>query len=175
MSSIMDKNNVMYAGFSTLPTLSLCVFEGCKEVHGAVQWLLKAYEDYRNRVSNRKMGYKAFLEENLVKLSMPIILDESSTYADLQQEVIDRDKVKHILENRKFTEEHFNTETFEEANAIRMISIYNAIGVEETVIKTKGILPLRTILKRPKLNLPRSFVIMTCCVPPSLQKTLCDF
>lgn len=26
----MDKNNVMYAGFLTLSTLSLCVFEGRK-------------------------------------------------------------------------------------------------------------------------------------------------
>ena len=71
--------------------LSLFAFsKDAREVHGAVQWLLKAYEDYRNRVSNRKMGYKAFLVENLVKLSMTIILDESSYYADLQQEVIDR-------------------------------------------------------------------------------------
>ena len=138
--------------------LSLFAFsKDAREVHGAVQWLLKAYEDYRNRVSNRKMGYKAFLEENLVKLSMPIILDESSTYADLQQEVIDRDKVKHILENRKFTEEHFNTETFEEANAIRMISIYNAIGVEETVIKTKGILPIADYPQKAKAELAEVF------------------
>lgn len=105
------------------------------EAHGAVQWLILAYNDYRNRVFNRKMGYKAFLEENMVKLSMPIILDEKATYYDLEQEAIDRDKVKHILENRRFTEENFAVDSFAEAEAIKMICKYNTIGVNETVIR----------------------------------------
>lgn len=111
------------------------------EVHGAVHWLIKAYNDYRNRVFNRQMGYKAFLEENLVMLNMPIFLEESASYYDFQQEAIDRDKVKHILENRRFTEDNFASDTFEEADAIKMICKYNAIGINETVIIHDELLP----------------------------------
>lgn len=127
------------------------------EVHGAVQWLIKAYEDYRNRVFNRQMSYKAFLEENLVKLSMPIILDESATYYDLQQEAIDRDKVKHILENRKFTETHFVTDIFEEADAIRMIGMYNVLGINTSSDVHEECLPLSSYPTKAKEELAKVF------------------
>lgn len=103
------------------------------------------------------MGYKAFLEENLVKLSMPIILDESATYSDLQQEAIDRDKVKHILENRKFTEDNFATECFEEADAIRMICKYNAIGIVDDVIFQEDTFPIVGYSQRVKNELANVF------------------
>ena len=106
------------------------------EVHGAVQWLMEAHKDYRNRVVNRIISYKVFHEENLVKLGMPVILDEDASYNDLLQEAIDRDKVKHILGNRKFAEGYFTSETFSESDAIRMIAKYNAMGIED-----KGGLP----------------------------------
>ena len=114
-------------------------------VHGAVEWLIKAYLDYRDRVINREIGYKAFMEENHVKLSMPIFLKEDASYDDFLQEAIDRDKVKHILENRKFTEEYFAVSSFEEEDAVKMIARYNAIGIEN---KKKGnpheeILPIK--------------------------------
>lgn len=101
------------------------------EVHGAVQWLIKAYDDYRHRVINHSISYKVFVEEYLVRLNMPIFLDEGATYNDLLQEATDRDKVKHILENRKFTEEHFTNLTFGEADADSMIAEYNVIGTKK--------------------------------------------
>jgi hypothetical protein len=123
--------------------LSLFVSKSdAKEIRGAVQWLVAVYEDYRNRVVNRTVGYKAFLEENIVRLSMPVFLEEGASYNDLLQESIDRDKVKHILENRKFTEGHFVSDSFEEADAIRMIAEYNAIGIEEADISAKCLAPL---------------------------------
>jgi hypothetical protein len=69
MSSIMDKNNVMYAGFTTLP-LSLFAFsKDAREVHGCgYNGYLKPMRTTATECPNRKMGYKAFLEENLVKL-----------------------------------------------------------------------------------------------------------
>ena len=73
---------------------------------------------------------------------MPIFLKEDATYDDFLQEAIDRDKVKHILENRKFTEDCFATETFEETDAIRMIAKYNAIGIKETVSYSSRFLSL---------------------------------
>lgn len=112
------------------------------EVHGAVQWLMEAYTDYRHRVFNNQIGYKAFFEENLVRLSMPIFIDEDTSYSDLLQEATDRDKVKHILENRKFTEDNFATDTFEEADAIKMIAKYNAIGTKAIDILHEEVLPI---------------------------------
>ena len=100
------------------------------EVHGAVQWLMEAHEDYRNRVANHIISYKVFLEENLVKLGMPVFLNEDASYNDLLQEAIDRDKVKHILENKKLTESFFKSRTFRETDAIRMIAKYNTMGIE---------------------------------------------
>ena len=116
--------------------------EEASEVHGAVQWLLKAYEDYRNRVANNRIGYKAFKEEFHVRLRMPISLDEDATYSDLLQEATDRDKVKHILEVRKFTEEYFRSPVFEEADAIKMIVAYNCIGTKDKENLSDGILPI---------------------------------
>ena len=112
------------------------------EIRGAVQWLIKAHEDYRHRVINNTIGYKAFMEEYHVRLSMPIFLDEESTYRDLLKEMTDRDKVKHILENRKFTEDNFSTDTFEESAAIKMIAKYNAIGTKEIASRPDGIQPI---------------------------------
>ena len=112
------------------------------EIHGAAQWLVKAYEDYHNRVINHKIGYKAFMEEYHARLTMPIFLEESCSYGDLLQEVTDRNKVKHILINRKFTEENFATDSFEEVDAIRMIAKYNAIGIKKEVSISNEFLPL---------------------------------
>ena len=103
------------------------------EVHGAVQWLIKAYEDYRHRVTKHSISYKVFVEEFLVRLNMPIFLDEGASYNDLLLEATDRDKVKHILENRKFTEENFANPTFGEADADSMIAEYNVIGMKKGV------------------------------------------
>ena len=115
---------------SCLLSLFACQ-DDAMEVHGAVQWLMKAYEDYRNRVVNKRIGYKAFMEEFHVRLSMPIFLGDDATYSDLLQEATDRDKVKHILENKKFTEDNFTSLSFQEADAIKMIVKYNAIGTKD--------------------------------------------
>lgn len=130
------------------------------------------------------MGYKAFLEENLVMLNMPIFLEESASYYDLQQEAIDRDKVKHILENRKFTEDNFASDTFEEADAIKMICKYNAIGINETFIVHDELLPfddypqtakdgLAEVFRRHKLLCPdistEDFVLLLTTGKPSCK------
>lgn len=112
------------------------------EIRGAVQWLIKAYEDYRSRVINNTIGYKAFMEEYHVRLNMPVFLDEGASYSDLLKEMTDRDKVKHILENRKFTEDNFSSETFTEGDAFKMIAKYNAIGTREIVGRPDGIQPI---------------------------------
>lgn len=127
------------------------------EIHGAVQWLISAYEDYRNRVANRTIGYKAFLEENLVKLSMPVILREDTSYSDLLQETIDRDKVKHILEDKKFTESFFCLQIFEEADAIRMIAKYNMIGMEDSTELSCRVVPLSDYPSKVKNELAEVF------------------
>lgn len=112
------------------------------EVRGAVQWLIKAHEDYRNRVINNLIGYKAFMEEFHVRLGMPAFFEAGVTYSDLLQEMTDRDKVKHILENRKFTEDSFKNPVFEETDAIKMIAKYNAIGTKEVAHVLEENLPL---------------------------------
>lgn len=127
------------------------------EIHGAVQWLIKAYEDYRNRVINKMVGYKAFMEENFVRLNMPIFLNEDASYSDLLQEATDRDKVKHILENRKFTEDNFSRNTFEEADAIRMIAKYNSIGTKEPTNTSEEISPIAEFPQEVKETLAKVF------------------
>lgn len=145
------------------------------EIHGAAQWLVKAYEDYRNRVINHKIGYKAFMEEYHARLTMPIFLEESCSYGDLLQEVTDRNKVKHILINRKFTEENFATDSFEEVDAIRMIAKYNAIG-----IKKESAFPMNSYLllithRRPKTDSQRCSASTSCCHQTFQPKTLFSF
>ena len=127
------------------------------EIHGAVQWLIKAYEDYRNRVINQRMSYKAFMEENHVRLNMPIFLEEDASYNDLLQEATDRDKVKHILENRKFTEENFACDSFGEADAIKMIAKYNSIGSNIPTSVSEKISPLAEYPQEAKEALAKVF------------------
>lgn len=127
----MNKKSWTYAGCNILHTLSLFVsVDDAMEVHGAEQWLIKAYEDYRNRVINNQIGYKAYMEEFHVRLSMPIFFNDRVSFHELLKEATDRDKVKHILENRKFTEKHFSSPVFDESDAIKMIANYNAIGIK---------------------------------------------
>lgn len=127
------------------------------EIHGAVQWLFEAYKDYRNRVKNNIVGYKAFMEEFHVRLNMPIFLDERASYSDLLKEMTDRDKVKHILENRKFTEDNFSTDTFKESDAIKMIAKYNAIGTREIARRPNGIQPISEYPQEAMENLAAVF------------------
>lgn len=129
------------------------------EVHGAVQWLTKAYEDYRHRVINHSISYKVFVEEFLVRLNMPIFLDEGATYDDLLKEATERDKVKHILENRKFTEEYFASSTFEESDADGMIAKYNAIGVRgSNGYLCENLLPLSSYSDEAKEEIAKVFL-----------------
>lgn len=131
--------------------------EDAMEVHGAVQWLRKAYEDYRHRVINSSISYKVFVEEFLVRLTMPIFLDEGATYSDLLQEATDRDKVKHILENRKFTEDNFCQNSFEEDDAVRMIDKYNATGTKEVASPHEKFQPFADYSEEAKERLAKVF------------------